>query len=68
LAELAQRQGSAEKEYTDVHGICDIAHTQELFRALEAEIALAQGSCEPPENIFEGVDLLRMLIQKIAVG
>jgi hypothetical protein len=68
LAELAQRQGSTEKEYTDVHGICDIAHTQELFRALEAEIALAQGSCEPTKNIFEGVDLLRMLIQKIAAG
>jgi hypothetical protein len=68
LAELAQRQDSAEKEYTDVHGVCDIAHTQGLFRALEAEIALAQGSCEPTENIFEGVDLLRMLIQKIATG
>jgi hypothetical protein len=68
LAELALRQDSAEKEYTDVHGVCDIVHTQELFRAVEAEITLAQDSCEPPENIFEGVDLLRMLIQKIAVG
>jgi hypothetical protein len=68
LAELAQRQDSVEKEYTDVHGVCDIVHTQELFRAVEAEIALAQDSCEPTENIFEGVDLLRMLIRKIAVG
>ena len=41
LAELASAQGSAEMEYTDVHGVCDITHTQELFRALEAEMALA---------------------------
>jgi heme oxygenase-like protein len=66
LAELAQRQGSAEMEYTDVHGICDITHTQELFRALEAEMAL-----EPPmpeQKMYEGVDLLRTLIQNIVVN
>src|SRR5262252_1389497 len=40
LAELAVAQGSAELEYTDVHGICDIAHTEGLFRALEVECAL----------------------------
>jgi hypothetical protein len=50
LADLAQRQGSAEMEYTDVHGVCDVTHTQELFRALEAEMALTrsipeQSSC-----------------------
>jgi hypothetical protein len=63
LAELAQRQGSAEMEYTDVHGVCDITHTQELFRALESEMALA-----PPmaaNEMFEGVELLRTLIQNI---
>jgi hypothetical protein len=65
LAELAQRQGSAEKEYTDVHGVCDIAHTQELFRALDAEMALDRESREPTENLYEGVDLLRALIQTI---
>ena len=65
LAELAQRQGSIEKEYTDVHGICDIAHTQELFRAVEAEMALARDSWEPAANLFEGVDLLQALMQKI---
>jgi len=66
LAELAQRQGSAEMEYTDVHGVCDITHTQELFRALEAEMAL-----EPPlpeKEVFEGVELLRTLIQNIVVN
>jgi hypothetical protein len=66
LAELAQRQGSAEMEYTDVHGVCDVTHTQELFRALEAEMAL-----EPPlpeKEVYEGVDLLRTLIQNIVVN
>lgn len=65
LAELAQRQGSAELEYTDVHGVCDVAHTQGLFRALEAEMAVAQDSGEPVKNIFEGVDLLQTLIRDI---
>jgi hypothetical protein len=66
LAELAQRQGSSEMEYTDVHGVCDVTHTQELFRALEAEMALNQ-PMSAKEN-FEGVELLRTLIQNIASG
>jgi len=65
LADLARRQGSMEMEYTDVHGVCDITHTQELYRALEAEMALAPPTAthEP----FEGVELLRGLIQNIVV-
>jgi hypothetical protein len=66
LADLAQRQGSAEMEYTDVHGVCDVTHTQELFRALDAEMAL-----EPPmpeKETYEGVELLRTLIQNIVVN
>ncbi len=66
LAELAQRQGSSEMEYTDVHGVCDVTHTQELFRALEAEMTLNQPM--PEKEMFEGVELLRMLIQNIATG
>jgi len=66
LADLAQRQGSAEMEYTDVHGICDVTHTQELFNALEAEMALTPAV--PEEEMFEGVGLLRTLIQNIAVN
>jgi hypothetical protein len=66
LAELAQRQGSAEMEYTDVHGVCDVTHTQELFRALEAEMVLARPL--PEEEMFEGVELLRTLIQSIVVN
>jgi hypothetical protein len=46
LAELAVRQGSTDMEYTDVHGVCDITHTEELFNALEAELALAR-RCRP---------------------
>ena len=65
LAELAQRQGSVEQEYTDVHGVCDVAHTQELFRALEAEMTLAHDSGEPVTNLFEGVGLLQTLIRDI---
>ncbi len=63
LAALAERQGSLEREYTDVHGVCDIAHTQGLFRALAAEMALAPRETE--ENLFEGVNLLRTLIESI---
>jgi hypothetical protein len=60
LADLAELQGSTEKEYTDVHGVCDIAHTAGLFRALEEEMIL--DPVDPSENLFEGVELLRTLI------
>lgn len=63
FAELAERQGSTEQEYTIVHGVCDIEHTQELYRALAAEMTI-----NPPTSmtdLFEGVDLLRTLIQRI---
>ena len=63
LADLAKRQGSSEMEYTDVHGVCDVTHTQELFRALEAEMTLNPPT--PANEMFEGVHLLRMLIQNI---
>jgi len=66
LAELARSQGSSEMEYTDVHGICDVTHTEELFRALDAELELAP----PPTDaaMFEGVGLLRRLIAGIVAG
>jgi len=63
LADLAQRQGSTEMEYTDVHGVCDITHTEELFRALEAEMALAPRTSTA--ELFEGVGLLRALIRTL---
>jgi thiol-disulfide isomerase/thioredoxin len=63
LAELAERQGSAEFEYTDVHGVCDIAHTAGLYRALQAEIELAVEPLPAATDLFEGVELLRTLLQ-----
>lgn len=65
LAELAQRQGSDEMEYTDVHGVCDIAHTEGLYRALDSELRLAGQDLSPATKLFEGVELLRTLIQNI---
>ncbi len=66
LANLAGAQGSSERVYTDVHGVCDVAHSQELFRALSAELAV--DPIDPSEDLFEGVDLLRTLIQTIIHG
>lgn len=63
LAELAQKQGSREMQYTDVHGVCDVEHSQELLVAVEAEIAIAQP--EPNAALFEGVSLLKVLIEDI---
>jgi hypothetical protein len=60
LAELARQQGSIELEYTDVHGVCDVTHTQELLRALEAEMTLNPPG--PATNLLEGIDLLRTLL------
>jgi hypothetical protein len=60
LADLARAQGSLEREYTDVHGVCDISHTAELFRALQLE--MAANPISPDADLFEGVDLLRKLI------
>ena len=61
LADLAIAQGSSELEYTDVHGVCDIEHTAGLFKVLAAEITLSPP--EPDEDLFEGVNLLRTLIE-----
>jgi hypothetical protein len=60
LAELARLQGSTEMEYTDVHGVCDVAHTAELFRALSLEMAI--NPIGPEVDLFEGVEILRKLI------
>lgn len=63
LAALAAAEGSTEMEYTDVHGVCDIAHTAGLFQALASE-----RSAYPQEfnsDLYEGVILLRSLIERI---
>jgi hypothetical protein len=66
LAELAQLQGSADLEYTDVHGVCDIAHTAGLYRALQAEMTLGPDFLPAGHNLYDGVELLGALIQTIA--
>ena len=63
LAYLAAEQGSTEMEYTDVHGVCDIEHTDGLFKVLAAEMALTPP--EPDADLFEGVTLLRTLIEQV---
>ena len=63
LASLAAEEGSTEFEYTDVHGVCDIEHTEGLFKVLAAEIELTPPG--PNADLFEGVNLLRTLIEHI---
>jgi hypothetical protein len=63
LADLAVAQGSTDLEYTDVHGVCDIAHSEGLLRALSAEAAI--NPPDPASDLFEGVNDLRALIQTI---
>jgi hypothetical protein len=65
LAGLASMQGSAEQEYTKVHGTCDVIHTEELVRALEAEMALLHDRIPPATELIEGVEILRRLIESI---
>ena len=66
LADLATLQGSTDMEYNDVHGVCDIEHTQGLFTALSEEMEV--NPLNPEADIFEGVYLLRTLVQTIISG
>jgi Iron-containing redox enzyme len=66
LEDVGTRQGSVKREYTQVHGVCDIAHTEGLFRALEAEMALKPA--EQDADLFAGVGHLRALIETIVHG
>ncbi len=63
LAGLAAAQGSQEMEYTDVHGVCDIAHTAGLYEALWKEMSVNPLAVDA--DILDGVHLLRSLIEKI---
>lgn len=66
LADLAIAQGSTELEYTDVHGVCDIAHTEGLIQALSTEMALSP--LAPDAKMFEGVELLEGLMDRVMYG
>jgi uncharacterized protein YdiU (UPF0061 family) len=63
LADLAAKEGSKEMVYTDVHGVCDIEHTEGLYRAVTAEAAASP--TEPGVDLLEGANLLRTLIEQI---
>jgi hypothetical protein len=63
LAALAAARGSHEMEYTDVHGVCDIAHSEGLFRAVLLENSVNPIGAEA--NLFEGVELLCNVIHSI---
>lgn len=64
LADLAKRQGSSDMEYTDVHGVCDITHTAELYEAVGAELALLKQPLSEQE-MYEGAGLLRSLLENV---
>ncbi len=64
LAELAGRQGSLEREYTDVHGVVDVEHSEGLFRALEAEMAM-RFALPSEAELMGGVAVLRALLDRI---
>lgn len=66
LSELAAAQGSTDFEYADVHGVCDVAHSEGLFEALHLEMALQPAGSN--ESLFEGVGLLSSLISTIVSG
>jgi hypothetical protein len=66
LADLAIAQGSSELEYTDVHGVCDIAHTEGLIQALSTEMTLSP--LGPDANMFKGVELLEALLNRVVYG
>lgn len=66
LAALAAARGSKEMEYTDVHGVCDVAHSEGLFRAVLLENSINPISAE--ENLFEGVELLCKVIGSVMHG
>ena len=63
LAALAVAQGSSDMEYTDVHGVCDIAHTAGLFQAYEAESEI--NPLDPEKDPLEGVYMLHSLLRTI---
>jgi Iron-containing redox enzyme len=66
LADLAERQASHDMEYTDVHGVCDIAHTAGLLRALDAEAAGAP--VDAATDPYDGVHLLKTLLETVVHG
>jgi hypothetical protein len=66
LADLAAARGSTERVYTDVHGVCDIEHSEGLLRAVSLEMAIHP--MKAGSNLYEGVELLGTLLDSINHG
>jgi hypothetical protein len=66
LADLAAARGSAERVYTDVHGVCDIAHSEGLFRAVSLEMSI--NPMKQGADLYEGVKLISALVDTINYG
>jgi hypothetical protein len=64
LENLAVKQASSEIEYTEVHGVVDVGHTEELYRALNEEVRLVQGGLDQTK-LLEGVEILRRVIEDV---
>ena len=64
LDDLAKKRGSKEFEYTDVHGVLDISHSDELFRAAQAEMQMRKGY-KVTYASFKGVKLLSHLLASV---
>ena len=63
LADLAVAEGSTDTEYTDVHGVCDVAHTEGLFKALSTELVI--NPLDPDADPLEGVHILHSLMNTV---
>ncbi|PYM12165.1 MAG: hypothetical protein DMD81_24760 [Candidatus Rokuibacteriota bacterium] len=47
------------------HGVVDIEHTQDLYRALDAELGVTRDVPHDAASLLEGVGVLRALIERI---
>jgi hypothetical protein len=66
LAVLAAKQGSREYQYTDVHSVVDIDHTQQLYQAFAAEVSTSPDVSL--SSLLDGVTVLQHLLETIVDG
>jgi hypothetical protein len=62
LASLASSLGSFECEYTDVHGVLDMTHAQELMAAFDWETS---GVLDASRTAVTGIDVLERLLHVV---
>ena len=64
LADVAVKQGSRECQYTNVHSVVDLDHTQQLYQAFAAEIS-ASSEAVSLTSLLDGVKVLQRLIETV---